>query len=286
MVSIIIPIYNAEKYVIETINSVINQTHTNWELILIDDGSTDQSQQIITEIGKKEQRIKIISQENSGVSIARNTGIKCAKGKVIAFLDSDDCWKNNHLKNRLAIFDKNSSVKWLFGSIELIDENNNSLNQVISGADDDILNSLLKWDGNTITTPSTICVKKECLHSFSFDENLSTAADQDFAIQLASKYRGKYVEEPTVLYRVLPNSMSSNIEVMEKDHILVFQKAAHNKLFKSFMFKQKCFSNLYWILAGSWWKDGQNRLKGTYFILLALINNPFSIFRLLKASTK
>lgn len=286
MVSIIIPIYNAERFITDTIDSVINQSFHDWELLLINDGSTDQSLKIINEIATNEQRIKIISQENSGVSIARNTGIKYAKGEIIAFLDADDFWKPSHLKNRIALFDKNSDVVWLFGSIELIDENSNSLNRIISGTDDDILNSLLKWDGNTITTPSTICLKKECLHSISFDENLSTAADQDFAIQLASKHNGKYLEEATVLYRVLPNSMSRNIEVMEKDHILVFKKAADNKLFKSFWFKQKCFSNLYWILAGSWWKDGQNKSRGIYFIILAIINNPLSIFRLLTASPK
>ena len=118
----------------------------------------------------------------------------------------------------------------------------------------------------------------------SFDENLSTAADQDFTIQLAAMYKGGYIDESTVLYRVLSNSMSRNIALMEKDHILVYKNADENGVFKNVWFKQRCFSNLYWILAGSWWKNGGSKLRGIYFIILALLSNPLSIFRFIKSN--
>jgi glycosyltransferase involved in cell wall biosynthesis len=285
MVSIIIPIFNAEKFIAETINSVIAQSYKNWELLLINDGSTDNSTSIIKKYSRKDERIKYFFQNNSGVSSARNYGIKEAKGDFIFFLDADDCWKPDNIQKRIELL-KDKDVYWVFGSIELIDEKSNSLNQTIDGSDENILTSLLLWNGNVITTPSTITVKRECIKNIKFDTNFSTAADQDFAINLAAKYKGKYIGTPTVQYRIVENSMSKNISVMEKDHIDVYKKALKNKLFKNFWFKQKCFSNLYWILAGSWWKDGDNKVKGMYFVMKALMINPFSVFKFLSISQK
>ena len=282
MVSIIIPLYNSEKFIEETINSILNQTYKDWELIVIDDGSTDDSAYFVLKLSETDQRIHYQYQKNMGVSVARNKGIKRAKGHYVFFLDADDVWQEDNLELKIQFLEKNKEIDWLFGSINLIDENSKVLGIRLKGDDYDILKSLLLWDGNVLTTPSTVAVRVKCLEGIAFDENLSTAADQDFVIQLASKYRGGYLHKSTVNYRVLTNSMSRNISLMEKDHIRVFKKARRNKLFKNFLFKQQCFSNLYWILAGSWWKDGENKLRGFYFILLALITNPFSVFRILK----
>lgn len=91
-VSIIIPVYNVEKYLAECIESVLQQTYTNWEMLLIDDGSTDHSSEICEEYAKKDVRIKVIHQENGGQSKARNTGLDAATGEYIMFLDSDDIY--------------------------------------------------------------------------------------------------------------------------------------------------------------------------------------------------
>ncbi|NQX96290.1 MAG: glycosyltransferase [Flavobacteriales bacterium] len=279
LISIIIPLYNATSYIEESVNSVIYQTYKNWELIVVDDGSTDNSLDLVITLSKIDARIQIIKQQNFGVSIARNNGISEAKGDYIFFLDADDIWRKNNLELKIQFLEENKKIDWLFGAINLVDENSKELNVTLKGNSNNILKSLLLWNGDVITTPSTITIRKKCLKTVSFDENLSTAADQDFAIQLASKYKGGYAATPTVNYRVLTNSMSRNIHLMEKDHIRVFKKANKNKLFKSFIFKQQCYSNLYWILAGSWWKDGGNKIKGMRFIVLAMVTNPFSIFR-------
>lgn len=89
-ISVIIPVYNVDKFLSECLESVINQTYNNIEIVLIDDGSTDESGKICDEYGAKDKRIKVIHQKNMGVSIARNTGIKLAKGDYITFVDSDD----------------------------------------------------------------------------------------------------------------------------------------------------------------------------------------------------
>ena len=102
LVSIVIPVYNGEKYIQNTIDCILNQTYTNFEAIFIDDKSTDASVKIIEENIKKDKRIKLIkSDKKLYAALARNKGIELAKGDVIAFLDSDDIWLNNKLESQL-----------------------------------------------------------------------------------------------------------------------------------------------------------------------------------------
>ena len=279
MVSIIIPTYNTEKYILETINLVISQIYEDWELIVIDDGSTDKTAQIVNDIVKKDNRVKYFYQKNSGVSVARNFGLEKTEGDIIALLDADDLWNNNKLDEISEVF-SNHKIDWVFSDvINLFEDGTERIKEIQSS--DNLLNSLLSWDGNVLTAPSGIAFRKKCYtEGISFDKQFSTAADQDFVIQLASKYNGYHIDKVLWKYRILNNSMSRNIAVMEKDHIGVFRKAAKNKLFKSFWFKQQCFSNLYWILAGSWWKDGNNKKRGLYFIIRALFANPFSFVKI------
>lgn len=109
MISIIMPVYNAEKYIKDAVQSVINQTYKKWELIIIDDCSNDKSLEIIKNFKKKDKRIKIIKlKQNRGASIARNKGIEISIGNYIAFLDSDDIWNKNKLKLQLNFMKKNN----------------------------------------------------------------------------------------------------------------------------------------------------------------------------------
>ncbi len=101
LVSIIIPAYNVEKYVEKCINSVVNQTYERLEIIVINDGSTDNTKKILEQKAKKDKRIKIISQHNRGLSAARNTGIKSAKGEYIAFIDGDDIIEPNFIESNI-----------------------------------------------------------------------------------------------------------------------------------------------------------------------------------------
>ena len=98
MISIIIPIYNVEKYLEKCLDSILNQTYKNLEIILIDDGSTDNSPNICNSYCEKDKRIKIIHKNNEGVSSARNKGIELSKGKYIVFIDSDDYVSNEHIE--------------------------------------------------------------------------------------------------------------------------------------------------------------------------------------------
>jgi len=128
LVSIITPSYNAEKYIEETILSVINQTYTNWELIIVDDISTDGTLEIIKDFSAKDSRIKWYElNEKGGASIARNMAIRESSGKYIAFLDADDVWKTEKLEKQVE-FMETKQCDFSFHNYELINENSVCLN--------------------------------------------------------------------------------------------------------------------------------------------------------------
>lgn len=279
-VSIIIPVYNSSKFIEETVRSVQNQTYQNFELIVVNDGSIDNTLDILTKLQEKDSRILIIDKPNSGVSDTRNSGIEIAKGEYVAFLDSDDIWKKNNLAKKIEVLESNKEIDWVYSNRNEIDEKSAFIRSALTGKGEIFLNDLLAWNGHVITAPSGIVVRRAILDSgIRFDTEFSTAADQDFCIQLAAQSKGHFIDEYLWNYRILPNSMSRNISLMEKDHIAVFKKAERNKLFYGWGFKQKCFANLYLILAGSWWVNGNNKSRAIYFIIKSFLNYPLVIFQ-------
>ncbi len=283
LVSIIIPVYNAEKYISETIASVLFQTYSNWELIIVDDGSTDDSLEIIKKIHVTDSRIKLISKNNSGVSDTRNVGILGSGGEFIAFLDADDVWMDNNLEEKVNYL-ISSNIDVVYSSCEIIDENSKSKNIFLSGSHHPILEDILLLKGNYITAPSGVVFKKNVFDSIGlFDENLSNNADQDIWIRtLAENYKIGLLNLVLWKYRMHGGNMSSNIRLLEKDSFYMFKKAQKNKIFKSFIFKQKCFSKMYLMLAGSWWKNGKNKKRGCYFLVKSFLSNPMVFFNNIK----
>lgn len=131
LVSVITACYNSEKYISETLNSVLNQTHQNWELLLVDDCSKDNTIPIIKEFQKTDKRIKLFQLDvNSGAAIARNTAIKDANGEFIAFLDGDDKWLPKKLELQLEFMISNN-YNLTHTAYELIDNNGVKLNKTI-----------------------------------------------------------------------------------------------------------------------------------------------------------
>lgn len=123
LVSIIVPVYNSEKFILDTINCIKKQTYNEWELIIVDDCSTDDSYKIIKKEMNKDKRIKYYCQkENGGPALARNKGIDVAKGEFICFIDSDDLWDNNKLEKQIAFMEDNDCA-FSYHSYEFADEN-------------------------------------------------------------------------------------------------------------------------------------------------------------------
>lgn len=284
VVSVITPAYNAAGYIAETIQAVIDQTLTDWELIIVDDGSKDNTAEVIKTF-LHDKRICYVHQENAGVSRARNKAMEYATGRYIALLDADDVWKPNNLRVKIDHLEAHPELGFVYSDMRNAIEVITELEEAQPGKDEARVEDILLWEGEVIPVPcSNVVYRMECYKDsgIKFDPSLSTAADQDFTVQLAARYRSVRIPQELLLYRVRKNSMSRNIQLMERDHIAAFRKAEKQGLFRTRMFRQKCFSNLYMILAGSWWVNANNKTRGLYFIFRSLLAYPPNIFKLVK----
>lgn len=207
LISIITPTYNSEIYINKTIQSVINQTYSNWELIIIDDCSVDNTLEIVKLFSNNDSRIKLLKLEvNSGAAIARNRGLEIAKGRFVAFCDCDDIWFENKLEYQIN-FMLEKSLPISFTSYQLINENGESLNKVINAID---RITYLEYLKNTIIGMSTSMIDTSLVKEFRF-ENIRTRQDTMLWITLLKRGHVAYgIKEVLVKYTVRSNSISAN----------------------------------------------------------------------------
>jgi len=199
MISVIIPTYNRASTIFDAVQSVLNQTYREIELIIIDDGSTDNTKDIIENIS--DERLRYIKlKDNSGACKARNVGIDVARGEYIAFQDSDDIWRISKLESQLAFLDANSADmvfcaidRYEFGSALPIRKPYNGPS--ILNSRNEVFFDLLY--GNTISMVTVIC-RSECAKLIRFDESLPRGQDWDWALRVAQKYQIKYQNEVMV----------------------------------------------------------------------------------------
>lgn len=275
LVSVIIPAYKAGQYIEETIQSVLNQTHKNLELIIVDDGSPDNQADIIAPIAAPDNRIQYIKQVNGGVSSARNHGYQLSKGVFLAFLDADDVWLPTNIEEKLAKFALDDELGLVHSDAKIIDSNSKETGGFLSGKEGWLLDDLLSWEGACIPAPSSILVKRSVIEKVGdFCLKLSNAADQEFFFRVAKHYKIGRVAKPLWCYRVHSNNMHSNVALMEKDALVAYQCAKENKLFHSKTFERYCFARMYKIVGASWWGDGKNKTRGFYFLLKSFLTNP------------
>lgn len=164
LISIITPVYNAERFISETIKSVLAQQYRNWELILVNDQSTDNSLNIIEEFASADSRIKVINlRENSGAAVARNTGIEAAKGQYIAFIDSDDYWDKDKLIRQIAFMQK-GNIAFSYTDFRLVDETGQILKEKANVPISLDYTGLLK---NTAIACSTVMIDRNIVGEFS-----------------------------------------------------------------------------------------------------------------------
>jgi teichuronic acid biosynthesis glycosyltransferase TuaG len=207
LVSIITPVYNAEKFIKETIYSVLNQTYSNWEMILINDKSPDSSKEIILSFAEEDNRIRLIDlPENSGAAIARNTGINMAQGEYIAFLDSDDLWHPQKLEKQIEYMIENDYA-FSFTSYELMDEDGAMTGKIVEAPQKMDYHDLLK---NTIIGCLTVVLNKSKIGEF---QMVNIRTRQDFVLWLDILKRGHSaygLNEPLAYYRNVEGSISNN----------------------------------------------------------------------------
>lgn len=231
LVSVIIPAYNQSKYIRETIDSVLKQTYNNVEIIVVNDGSTDDTLKILQEYGNK---IKIINQKNKGLAGARNSGIREAKGDYLAFLDSDDLWYNNMLSVMVSHLKNNQQSDIAACSCDLIDEKSQRIRRFnrMSFFRNKIKNSFLR----TLTLINmfpvhTLLIRKKCFDCCGvFDESLRATEDWDLWLRMAVHgHKFLLIDDVIAKYRIHGESMTHDPKRMEESWLKVLNKLLANE---------------------------------------------------------
>lgn len=207
LVSIIIPVYNAEDFILKTIKSVQEQTYENWELLLIDDCSKDSSGRLIEAKSKEDNRIKYIKlEENSGAAVTRNLGLSKARGRYVAFLDSDDIWKPDKLKKQID-FLNDREVSFCFTSYRYMNSDGSPTHKVARAPEKINYDGLLK---NTIIGCSTVLIDRFIIGDFRM-VNVRRGQDTATWLSLLKKIDYAYgLYEDLVWYRIVKESLSHN----------------------------------------------------------------------------
>jgi glycosyltransferase involved in cell wall biosynthesis len=226
-VSIIIPAYNVEAYILDTLRSLVTQTFSDFEALIVDDGSTDRTASIVTEFIQQDSRFKFLQKSNGGLSSARNFGIQQAKGEYIALLDGDDTYLPNKLTTHVAVLDRNPSVGVVYSASQAIRENGDSTWLTLSGKPlyKDALKSLLCK--NFVGHGSNGIFRKEIIAEIGdFDESLKCVEDLDFWLRVAST-KWQFYRVPSVQcgYRVRAAGLSFNLDRMQETQARVMQSA-------------------------------------------------------------
>ncbi|MGB7443734.1 MAG: glycosyltransferase [Coleofasciculaceae cyanobacterium] len=242
-ISVVIPVYNGEKTIHETINSVLKQSFCDWELIVINDGSTDLTQSIVSSI--KDSRVKLFNYPNAGLSATRNRGIELATGNYISFLDADDLWSSDKLKSQLEALQLNPQAAVAYSWTDCINELGEFLRRgSYLKANGDVYAQLLLID--FIESGSNPLVSRDSLVKVGgFDESLSAGEDHDMWLRLAKHYHFVCVTEPQIFYRVSHKSMSANIIRQAAGNLQVIEKAFRQSPQSLQRLKQPSLANLY-----------------------------------------
>jgi teichuronic acid biosynthesis glycosyltransferase TuaG len=226
-VSVIMPAFNAELYIEEAIQSIIDQTFINWELIIINDGSTDSTRNIAEKYVLQDARIRLINQENKKLSAARNTGITNANGEWVAFLDADDLWVPVKLEKQLQAARAYPKAGVIFSDGYIFTEhiNSNTLYGIKAGFFEAIEMYKLQYQGNYIPVLSVLANKKELFQIEPQDELLIGCEDWDYWLRLAINGVSFFgMDEKLFYYRRHSLNMSNNNDLMSLAKATVFIK--------------------------------------------------------------
>jgi len=220
LVSIVTPAYNCSEFIGNTIESVQNQTYTHWEMIVVDDCSSDETYKIIKRAAEADSRIKLIqNSKNEGPAVSRNRAIKEAKGNYIAFLDGDDCWAPNKLETQLTFMQKNGAML-SHSSYMLVGENGKRLGRRSVSPMKIGYKELIQF--NWIGTSTVIYNCSELGKHFMYD--IQNRQDWACWLQLVKKTDAYFIDIPLVKYRVRKGSISGNKFKLVKYHWKIYRE--------------------------------------------------------------
>ena len=241
LISVIMPAYNAEKTISAAIESVLSQTLSDFELIVIDDCSKDNTYQEVSKIRETDERIKLIRNlQNLGVSATRNIGVEIACGEIIAFLDSDDLWKQDKLEKQVKIFESDMDAALSFTASSFIDENGESYEYIMNVPEKVTYKQLLK---RNVLSCSSVMVKSSVMKQIKMP-NDSMHEDYYTWLMILKKHNYAYgINEPLLVYRLSSNSKSSSRIKSAKMLYRAYRALGYNFIITSlFVFRYMFYS--------------------------------------------
>jgi glycosyltransferase involved in cell wall biosynthesis len=278
LVSVIIPNYNYARYLPQAIESALAQSYAPVEVIVVDDGSQDDSLEVLKGYGS---RIRWVTQSNQGVAAARNHGALLSQGSFLAFLDADDYWLPAKLERQIERFLQKPELGLVYCGVDEFNEHGTvSLRQ--DGMEGWVLPELLLLrrpaffgGGSGFVTPRALFDEVG-----GFDETLSTSADWDLACRIAARRPFGFVPEVLLKYRLHRANMHTNVRVMERDMLLVYAKHFGQASTELQAIRRASYGRLHMILAGSYFRAGQYQQFGRH-ALKSLCLAPANSARLL-----
>jgi len=282
LVSVIIPAYNSGKFICETISSVLNQTYKNLEIIVVNDGSRDNTEDVLSSY-IKENSIKYFFQQNSGPSASRNYGIKKSSGNYIAFLDADDKWLPEKIA-RSVDFLESGKFDWMCTSMVKIKGDGSKIIKRIA-SDSWVLNSgtyeikqlkngLFFFSEIPVHTP-TILLKKNCIEKVGiFDESFLIGEDTDLWLRFEEHgLRGGYLDEPLTIYRYNENSLTKGRKVDGlREHFKVAKKHAKILGLKNDLIRTS-YADFLWQIADRYYSNRNYACTLKYLLLSIWYDN-------------
>ncbi|WP_140456660.1 MULTISPECIES: glycosyltransferase family 2 protein [Priestia] len=256
-VSVIIPTYNRAHLLMNAVNSILDQTYKVLEIIIIDDCSTDNTQELVKTITNN--KIKYIKNKtNQGGAESRNIGAKYASGKFIAFLDSDDHWEKSKLEQQMTILNTNDSIGVVYSGIKIIDGTKQN-KTLLPDKRGDLSSELLM--ANCVGSTSTVVIRRELFNSVKgFDKSMPSCQDWDLWIRLSKITHFDYIKEALVNYYEHPGErITTNTNAVVNGHLRIFNKYQEdiNKL------RDKEISNVYFYIGKVIAKSGMINLESS-----------------------
>lgn len=275
-VTIITASFNYGQFIAEAVRSVISQTYPGCKIVVVDDGSTDDTEAIVRGFG---ERVKYVHQENGGVSKARNRGVAESTGDLIAFLDADDWWLRAKIEKQVAKFEEDVAIGLVHcGMREFDSYTGETIAMHLDGEEGRVAEKLLLWEEPVIVGPGgTIMVSREAFDCVGgFDETITVGEDWDFCYRVACKYKVGFVQEALVNYRNHGSNATKSVAEMERGMGRFYEKAFDTDDADILKLKRRAYGNYHRVLSGSYFHAG-NYMKFVEHAIKSIRNRPANL---------
>ena len=254
-ISVIVPTFNYGSFIKEAIESVLDQTCPAAEIIVVDDGSTDDTGRVVEYFG---ERVRYLKQTNAGVSAARNAGIEVSSGDLIAFLDADDTWLPEKIEKQVARFVEDDQIGLVHCGLREFDNvTGETIAMYLEGGEGWVAEELALRENPIISGPGgSIIVKRRVFDDVGrFDTRLKVGEDWEFCLRVAMKFKVGFVREPLVNCRNHGNNAHLDVKEMERSAMIAWKRAFDFNDEKMWKLRRRSYANLHKVLAGSYLHD-------------------------------